>query len=148
MVWENLDASRADALSRSATLDERAGQWAGAEVLHEAARRMMPQEDRYALNLARSLAERAQHDRQLAPDSRQIYLAQAVAMLRAALTISPLNPDHWRNLARAHRIWGELAPNPRQRSRHLVLADVYYRRTARLQPGDPLLQEEWKAAVR
>ena len=91
------------------------------------------------------LLETARGDVRDRPAERDRRLARAVALLERALQISPLDPDHSRNLAATHRSWAALSGNATERRRHAEQADGYYQRAVTLSPNNAALRNEWAA---
>jgi tetratricopeptide (TPR) repeat protein len=145
IVYTNLNGARADSLSKYGAFYESQRRWDAAAAVHEGAHRLQPGQARYAGSLARVLMETARGDDLDRPAERDRRLARAVALLERALQISPLDPDHSRNLAATHRRWAASSGNATERRRHTEQADGYYQRAVTLSPNNVALRNEWAA---
>ncbi|MBA3534123.1 MAG: O-antigen ligase family protein [Ardenticatenales bacterium] len=142
ITMTNLNISRADVFSKQGFGHESNRQWDAAEILYKEALRLQPDEDRYFLNMGRTLMEKA---RTLSDNiqQRDLYLQEARAILERAQNTNPLNTDHTRNLASLHRAWAGMISDPTARAQHLDTADGYYERAVQLSPNNAALWNDW-----
>ena len=140
VVVTNLRNSWAEVFTQYGLFFERRQEWLAAAVAHGEARALRPSEDRYATNLGRAYMEMGQR---ASGDERQQAFAKALTSLQDALDISPLNTDHPRNLAKAHRVSALNSTDVGQQTQHLEQADGLYRYAVTLSPQNATLWAEW-----
>ncbi|MDQ7029259.1 MAG: tetratricopeptide repeat protein [Ardenticatenia bacterium] len=133
IVQVNLNVPRADIYSKQAQAYEASGQWDVAIMLYRKALELQPEQDRYLLNLGRVYLNKVQATRD-DPQQQEALLQEGLAVLERARDISPLNVDHWRNLASFHRAWASLVEDPDEQRQHLEEADRYYAKALELAP--------------
>jgi len=102
---------------------------------------LAPKEDRYRLYLGRVALEIAR--READAEQRQRYLSLAQEALETAKKLNPLNTDHTANLARLHRMWGELEASEALRRAHWERSEAYYAEAHALSPQNAQLLNEW-----
>ena len=143
IITTNLNGARADAFAKLGASFERDGRLSEARVIYDAAQRLQPTEETYAISLGRVLMEQARAAPNAAPAERAAYLQQALAAVQRAQAANPLNPLHSRNLARVHRLWASQAIDPVEQSRHFGQCESYYQEATLQGPHNPDLWKEW-----
>ncbi len=141
IVVTNLNISRADIFNKQGGGYENRNLDA-AIVYYEEALRLQPDEDRYFLNMGRTLLAKARAI-QGDPSQREAFLQQARAILERAQLSNPLNTDHTRNLASLHRTWATLVSDPAEQAAHQAQADSYYAQAVALSPNNASMWNEW-----
>ncbi len=141
VVQVNLNIPRADIYSKQAQAYEASGQWDVALMLYRKALELQPKQDRYLLNLGRVYLNKVQTTQD--PQEREALLEEGLAVLERARDTSPLNVDHWRNLASFHRAWAAMIDDPDEQRRHLEEADRYYAKALELSPNNVTLWNDW-----
>ncbi len=143
VVTTNLRIIHADVAFKTAEPFANSGQWQIADILYRRAIDMAPDEDFYYLMLGRASLEYAKTLTD--PVEQAQAFETAVTDLERALTISPLNPDHVRNLARLHAWWAmQTQDEPLRRERGLV-SERYFEKAISLSPNNVLIWNEWAA---
>jgi tetratricopeptide (TPR) repeat protein len=142
VVTTNLRSSWADTFAKQGAFYEGQGQWMAAATVYEEALRLRPWEDRYATNLGRAYMELARRDLRDRPTERDAALARGLQAMQRARALSPLDTDHPRNLAKAHRTWAALSEGE-TRAQHVRQANAYYQEAVRLSPNTATLWSEW-----
>jgi tetratricopeptide (TPR) repeat protein len=143
IVATNLNGARADSFNKLGATFERDGRLPEARAVYEAAQRLQPAEETYAISLGRVLMEQARtapHDQTA---ERAAYLTQALAAIGRAQSANPVNPLHARNLARVHRLWASLAVDAAEQARHFDLAESLYAQATHAGPHNAALWKEW-----
>ncbi len=137
----NLQPIRADMLFKQGMRFEAEGDYVTALSQYGAATDLAPKEDRYRLFLGRVALEIARREEDA--EQRQRYLALAQEALETAKKLNPLNTDHTANLARLHRMWGELETSEAGRRAHWERSEAYYAEAHALSPNNAQLLNEW-----
>jgi len=75
---------------------------------------------------------------QLATMSREDLVKASLAVLEEARALNPLNTDHYANLARLFRFWGETIDRSK-----FALSEDYFRQALILSPNSAALYNEW-----
>jgi tetratricopeptide (TPR) repeat protein len=143
ILFTNLQPSRADVFSKRVAAYTERNQFEAARAVGEAALRLQPETDRYAIDLSAILMKLARGASRAAPQQRTALLTQALSTLQGAQRNAPLNPDLARNLARLHRAQAEAVDNPGDRTHHFEEAQQYYQQAAQLNPHNVNLLNEW-----
>ncbi len=142
LAIQNVSLSRANSFAKQGRFYEKRAQWDAAVFAHQEALRLQPGEDRYALNLGGALMEKARSIAHSDRPQRDEYFTRSEAILRRARDISPLNPDHPRNLARLYRLRAALADDPAEVSRYAADALSYYEETLKRTPHSAAVWNE------
>ncbi|MGI6379698.1 MAG: O-antigen ligase family protein [Anaerolineae bacterium] len=137
----NLQPIRADMLFKQGMRFEAEGDFVTALSQYGGASDLAPKEDRYRLYLGRVALEIAR--READAEQRQRYLSLAQEALETAKQLNPLNTDHTANLARLHRMWGELEASEALRRAHWERSEAYYAEAHALSPQNAQLLNEW-----
>jgi tetratricopeptide (TPR) repeat protein len=139
-VFANLNALRADELSRLGTALMNANQPQRAEWFYEQAVALQPDQDVYLARQGQSLtaASRISGTR----DQRTRLLEKARNAYSTAHRINPHEPDHLLQLATVEGLWADGESTSDQRRHHLQNASGYLDEAARLRPRDPVVLNE------
>jgi len=141
----NLRPIRADMVFKQGMRFEDEGAFTTALSFYRQAATLAPQEDRYWLYQGRMALEQARVESDAS--NRQHYLNLAQEVLQKAHSLSPLNTDHVANLARLHRMWGELETDEASRRAHWERSVSYYSEAHALSPNSAQLLNEWGIAL-
>jgi tetratricopeptide (TPR) repeat protein len=140
-VTTNLRIIHADIAFKMAEPFANSSQWQAADTLYRRAIDMAPDEDFYYLMLGRASLEYA---KTLSDPTEQAQAFEtAVSDLERALTISPLNPDHVRNLARLHAWWAMQTEDESIRRERGLESENYFEKAISLSPNNVLIWNEW-----
>lgn len=141
----NLRPIRADMVFKQGMRLEREGSLPTALNQYSRAAALAPDEDRYWLFQGRVALEQARVESDAS--ARQRYLNLAQQALQTARSLNPLSTDHVANLARLHRVWGELETNEAARQAHWERSVAYYAEAHALSPNNAQLLNEWGLAL-
>ncbi|MGC9359681.1 MAG: O-antigen ligase family protein [Anaerolineae bacterium] len=137
----NLRPIRADMIFKQGMRLEREGSLTMALSQYGQAAQLAPAEDRYWLYQGRVALEQARVETDAS--ERERYLNMAQQALQTARSLNPLNTDHAANLARLHRVWGELETTEAARQAHWERAEAYYAEAHALSPNSAQILNEW-----
>ncbi len=137
----NLRPIRADMIFKQGMRLEREGSLKTALGQYAQAAQLAPGEDRYWLYQGRVALEQARVETDAS--ERERYLNTAQQALQTARSLNSLNTDHAANLARLHRVWGELATTATARQAHWERAEAYYAEAHALSPNSAQILNEW-----
>ncbi len=141
VYFTNFTGVSADVLYKAAGNFDNSGAWENSANLYQRALVLQPGQDYYSLFLGRAYLEGARASTD--PAKRDQGLAKSEQVLLRAQSMNPLNMDHSANLARLHRIWGQLVDDPTQRALHYRKSSDYYEMATRLSPNTAYLYNEW-----
>ncbi|MHB0856231.1 MAG: O-antigen ligase family protein [Anaerolineae bacterium] len=136
----NLRIVRADILYKQGLRYDQRASWDDALHFYKRAMALTPQEDYYYLFGGRALIELGKIEADAT--ARDTYFEQALAVLRQAQYLSPLNTDHTANLARLYRTWADYATEESRQFEYLQRADRYYAEALQLSRNSALLHNE------
>jgi len=132
---------QADVLASEAEGWKNRSQWDVSFRLYRQAIEFAPQEDTYHNLLGRAYFDAASNATDQTRQSKLLSLA--VAELKVAQALNPLNPEHSANLSRMFQFWAQATPNAEEASSYLNSADTYYALALTLSPNDVSLWNEW-----
>ncbi len=155
----NLNQVAADVYHKQGDLYDRASRYMDSVAAYQRAVSLSPSQDYYALFVGRSLLELAKRApagvpvlspaqyeeasnslsrQQMARMTREDFLNVSLVALLRARALRPLNTDHYANLARLNRYWGDSGDPAR-----LEVASRYYAQATKLSPATAHLYSEW-----
>jgi len=155
----NLNQIAADVYHKQGTLFDSQGQYSDSTYAYEQAINLAPSQAYYYLFLGRAyleVAKRAPATPMSPPFQPTLQslltmtpstvgrmgridaLRSAEVVLQMARDLEPLNPDHYANLARLYRLWGDSTDKSK-----LADASKYYRLATTLSPHSAQLFSEW-----
>ncbi|MCL4459093.1 MAG: O-antigen ligase family protein [Chloroflexi bacterium] len=158
-VFLNLNVIAADVYYKRADTADKVRNWEVSLNAYQHAIALAPNQDLYYLFLGRAYLEIARSSskvkaspplaftlqdalslsvKRLTELSREDLLNLSLVTLEEARRLNPLNTDHYANLARLYRAWGELADRNK-----LDLAHRYYQQATTLSPHSAHLYDEW-----
>ena len=139
-VFTNLNALRADELSRVGTALMSADQPQSAEWFYGQALALQPDQDVYVARQGRALTSAA--SRSGTGEQRARLLERASNAYSTAHRINPHEPDYLLQLATLESLWADGESAADQRRHHLENASGYLDAAARLRPRDPQVLNE------
>lgn len=160
IIFTNVNIVLADVHYKTGLAYDNAARYDGSVLAYQSAIRMTPGQDFYYLFLGRSLMELARQteDRAITPAydparenpvdmarerlaalGRTDLIRASLVVLRTARDLNPLNTDHYANLARLHRFWGEASGD----SSKFEIASDYFQQATTLSPNNAQLWNEW-----
>jgi tetratricopeptide (TPR) repeat protein len=137
----NVSPIRADIIQKVAASYENLNRTAVAVELYSAAIDLVPREDRYYLDLGRSLLDYSVATADAS--EREDSLQTTENVLLQAREISHLNTDHSANLARMYRSWAGLTAYTERQPTLVEESARNYRYATSLSPQNVLLWNEW-----
>ena len=140
-VTTNLKIIHADIAFKMAEPFSNSRQWGVSNTLYRRAIELSPDEDYYYLFLGRGSHEYAKTLTD--PIEMEKAFKTAEADLVRAQTISPLNPDHARNLARLHSWWALQAEDEGIRVQRGLVSNGYFTQAISLSPNNVQIWNEW-----
>ena len=139
-IFTNLNALRADELSRLGTAFMNANQPQTAELFYAQALALQPGQDVYLARQGQSLTAASRSG--TAPQRAQL-LERARNAYLTANRINPYEPDHLLQLATIESLLADGESAADERRHHLENASGYLDAAARLRPRDPVVLNEW-----
>ncbi len=159
-VFTNVNIVLADVNYKTGLAYDNVGRFDGSVLAYQAAIRMTPGQDFYYLFLGRSLMElaRQSEERTVTPPydparenpvdmsrerlsalGRSDLIRASLVVLERARDLNPLNTDHYANLGRLHRFWGEASGDRTKFDK----ADFFFKQATTLSPNNAQLWNEW-----
>ena len=126
----NLDVVRADIYSKLGRAYQEVDQWDRSIALYQWALELAPRQDHYYRFLGHAYLKKAQP----VTDQRPDWFRKAQGALERALELSPLDPDHYGNLANLHHCWADVTDNPAEKAERLKVALSYYQQVMAMAP--------------
>jgi tetratricopeptide (TPR) repeat protein len=159
IVFTNVNMVLADVQYKTGLAYDNAQRYDGSIQAYQSAIRLTPGQDFYYLFLGRSFMELARQfpertatppynaktesplalaRERLATLGRADMISASLVVLETARDLNVLNTDHYANLARLHRFWGETGDRAK-----FETADSYFRDATDLSPNNAQLWNEW-----
>ena len=159
IVFTNVNTILADVYYKTGLAYDNAQRYDGSIQTYQSALRLTPGQDFYLLFLGRSYMELARQfpDRKATPafdinTENPLTIARArlatlgrldlvqssLQVLLEARDLNPLNTDHYANLGRLYRFWGEMGDRTK-----FDIADKYFAQAVSLSPNNADLWDEW-----
>ena len=126
----NLDVVRADIYSAFGRAYQEAGQWDRSIALYQWALELAPRQDHYYRLLGHAYLKKAQP----VTGQREYWFSKAQEALERAKELSPLDPDHYGNLANLHHAWADVTDDPAEKAERLEVALSYYQQVLAMAP--------------
>ena len=160
IVFTNVNIVLADVHYKTGLAYDNAARYDGSVLAYQSAIQMTPSQDFYYLFLGRSLMELARQSEErtvspaydparenpvdmardrLAALGRTDLIRASLVVLERARALNPLNTDHYANLGRLHRFWGEASGDAGKYD----LADGFFKQATILSPNNAQLWNEW-----
>jgi len=127
----NLNVVRADIYFAQGQAYQQAEQLDRSIALYKRALELAPRQDHYYLFLGQAYLRKAQP----VTDQRLVWFREAQRALERAREISPLDPDHYANLADLHYHWAEVTSDPAEAAERLKVALPYYQQAMTISPA-------------
>lgn len=159
IVFTNVNTILADVYYKTGLAYDNARRYDGSIQTYQSALRLTPGQDFYLLFLGRSYMELARTfpDRKATPVfdiskenpltitrarlatlGREDLVLSSLQVLLEARDLNPLNTDHYANLGRLYRFWGETGDRTKY-----DIADKYFAQAVSLSPNNAQLWDEW-----
>ncbi len=139
IIHADMAFKMADPFGRGDSADS----WRTAISLYQRANAYAPSEDHYYLFLGRGYLELSRLLQNSNLAEMQQLLSDAERDLERAQEINPLNTDHTANLARLHRFWASVVPDPAARNQLIEESSDYYASAVLLSPQNAVIWNEW-----
>jgi len=140
VVFSNVEALRADELSRVGSELMIANQFERAESFYTNAARLQPRRDVYFAKQGEALIAAFRHS---LPARNVPWLERAHRAYSTAYQINPQEADHLLHLAVVDGLWAADEGPKEERLLHLRHASDYLEASAKLKPLDPIVLTEW-----